>query len=110
MVTGPVGKGIPVIAFQDGLEPSIAQQVSMLPLVVSVPSLSSGNCPLGIAWADRPYDVSSAHQLSECSGVGTCDPETGICECYAGYTGDACQRSLNYFPHTPDKNYRELLE
>jgi hypothetical protein len=31
----------------------------------------------------------------ECSGQGTCDRALGICNCYAGFTGDACQRSTS---------------
>jgi hypothetical protein len=30
-------------------------------------------------------------EATECSGRGRCDGESGICECYKGYTGQACQ-------------------
>lgn len=33
-----------------------------------------------------------AHFYAECSGKGACQRDTGICQCYPGYTGAACQR------------------
>jgi EGF-like domain len=38
-------------------------------------------------------DSNSAHQEVECSGAGTCDRSAGRCSCFAGYTGEACQRT-----------------
>jgi len=62
-------------------------------------------CPFDIAWVDTPslnsdieltVDVASkgnAHRYAECSGRGLCDRETGLCGCFDGFTGDACQRT-----------------
>eukprot|EP01029_Cantina_marsupialis_P022530 TRINITY_DN54_c0_g1_i2.p1 TRINITY_DN54_c0_g1~~TRINITY_DN54_c0_g1_i2.p1 ORF type:complete len:352 (+),score=115.43 TRINITY_DN54_c0_g1_i2:52-1107(+) len=38
-------------------------------------------------------DLNTAHQKSECSGRGICDRNTGVCGCFDGYTGEACQRT-----------------
>jgi len=35
----------------------------------------------------------SAHYYMECSNKGTCNREKGICECFDGYDGAACQRA-----------------
>lgn len=34
----------------------------------------------------------SAHDYAECSNAGLCNRTTGICECFAGFTGAGCQR------------------
>jgi hypothetical protein len=54
---------------------------------------SQRNCPNGPAWADRPYAVGEAHQAVECSAAGACQRGTGLCECYDGFSGPACERS-----------------
>ena len=54
---------------------------------------SSGQCPTGIAWADKAYATDQAHQQIECSNAGTCDRSSGNCICFPGFTGAACQRS-----------------
>ena len=41
-------------------------------------------------WAAQ---VGEAHFQMECSGKGTCDRSLGVCNCYDGYTGGACQRT-----------------
>ena len=53
-----------------------------------------GTCPTGPAWADKPDAVGAAHQLVECSAAGTCNRDTGLCDCYTGFSGDACQRGI----------------
>jgi len=35
----------------------------------------------------------SAHYYMECSNKGKCDRSTGVCACYDGYDGVACQRA-----------------
>lgn len=37
--------------------------------------------------------MGEAHFQMECSGKGVCDRTVGVCKCYDGYTGGACQRS-----------------
>jgi len=49
-------------------------------------------CPSGRAWFDLPSAANQAHALAECSGKGECDRKEGSCECFPGFTGDACQR------------------
>lgn len=49
-------------------------------------------CANGRAWADIPTAPDTAHALAECSNKGICNRATGVCECYPGFTGDACQR------------------
>lgn len=38
-------------------------------------------------------DGNTAHQKLECAGRGMCDRKTGQCECFTGYTGEACART-----------------
>ena len=40
-----------------------------------------------------PSSAWRAHAPAECSGMGLCDRVTGGCRCFAGFEGDACQRS-----------------
>lgn len=37
-----------------------------------------------------PSDLSSYRYVSECSNRGICNTYDGICDCFNGYTGDAC--------------------
>ena len=39
-------------------------------------------------------DANGAHGMLECAGQGICDRSTGNCECFPGYEGEACTRSV----------------
>jgi hypothetical protein len=50
------------------------------------------SCPLGTAWADFATATDEAHNLAECSAMGSCDRSTGTCKCQSGFEGIACER------------------
>mmetsp|Transcript_11042 Transcript_11042/g.20465 ORF Transcript_11042/g.20465 Transcript_11042/m.20465 type:complete len:311 (-) Transcript_11042:4130-5062(-) len=56
------------------------------------PDCSEMMCPFGKSWADVPTSATTAHGDKECSDAGTCDRETGICTCFPGFEGSACDR------------------
>lgn len=49
-------------------------------------------CPADLAWTDVPTAATTAHATAECSNAGICNRNTGKCECFDGFEGDACQR------------------
>ena len=49
--------------------------------------------PLGTTEAFPKLADNSAHSYMECSNKGSCDRTSGVCVCYEGYEGSACQRS-----------------
>jgi hypothetical protein len=50
-------------------------------------------CPFEIAWVDTPDPNGNFHRYAECAGRGLCNRGTGMCECFEGYEGEACQRT-----------------
>ena len=53
---------------------------------------SQTTCPNGIAWTGKPQKPNTAHLNAECSNRGACDRNSGLCSCYDGYEGIACER------------------
>jgi len=51
-------------------------------------------CPYDRSFVDTALNHEDAHNYAECSSRGTCNRKTGECECYDGYTGKACQRTV----------------
>jgi len=59
-------------------------------------------CPYGLAWNGAALSVDTTGvakgnvyhtQHKQCSNQGLCNAKSGACECFDGYTGEACQRS-----------------
>eukprot|EP00501_MAST-03F_sp_TOSAG23-6_P000810 GSMAST32.ASY1.ANO1.840.1 assembled CDS len=47
-------------------------------------------------WKDRAWHIDQLQthvDNVECSDAGLCDRTTGVCNCFAGYEGSACQRA-----------------
>jgi hypothetical protein len=57
------------------------------------PDCSARTCPVGRSWADVPTSTTTAHQPAECSSRGTCNRADGLCVCFKGFEGAACQRT-----------------
>ena len=62
------------------------------------PDCSLQRCPRGLSWIEPAFDgvvdgeYCTHAEGAECSDRGTCDRETGHCQCLDGYSGAACQR------------------
>jgi len=48
----------------------------------------------GYARSDRIADWDEAHFYRECSNKGICDRSTGLCNCFPGYWGEGCDRTV----------------
>lgn len=53
---------------------------------------SRKQCPKGYPLADVAIATDTAHQLATCSNQGSCNYNTGICNCNPGYAGTSCNR------------------
>ena len=42
-------------------------------------------------WQEFESKARSPTEDRECSDRGTCETESGLCKCFAGYTGHACE-------------------
>jgi hypothetical protein len=54
---------------------------------------SERKCPYEFSWVDAPDKAGNHHKYTECASKGICDRESGLCECFDGYEGKACQRT-----------------
>jgi hypothetical protein len=54
---------------------------------------SERKCAYSHAFVDVATGVEDAHNYAECGNQGVCDRKTGLCKCFAGYTGKACARA-----------------
>jgi hypothetical protein len=49
-------------------------------------------CPYAAAWvAETAAKANDVHPMAECSNRGMCNRGTGLCDCFEGYDGVACQ-------------------
>jgi hypothetical protein len=58
------------------------------------PDCSSRTCPFDFAWVGASINSNNLHPWAECSNKGTCDRASGECQCFTGYEGAACQRTV----------------
>jgi len=60
---------------------------------------SRRTCPRSTSWTQLGEKVSGKDHIcthmaqQECADQGICDRATGLCECFPGFTGSACQRT-----------------
>ena len=57
------------------------------------PDCSQRVCPYDTAWVGDVVNANDLHPWAECSNKGLCDRKTGLCSCFTGYEGIACQRT-----------------
>ena len=54
---------------------------------------SQRTCPKAAAWVAVATAANEAHPMVECSNKGICKRKRGICDCFEGYSGIACERT-----------------
>lgn len=59
-------------------------ELIMLSFILLLVLVSSKNCRWSTSWFSS--------EIMECSGVGNCNRETGVCECYDGFEGLICDK------------------
>ena len=57
------------------------------------PDCSQRVCAYDTAWVGDVVNANDLHPWAECSNKGICDRKTGLCSCFTGYEGAACQRT-----------------
>lgn len=57
------------------------------------PDCSLRTCPFDYAWVGAVVGNNDLHPRAECSNMGLCDRRWGLCVCFPGYDGVACQRT-----------------
>jgi hypothetical protein len=58
----------------------------------SGPECAERVCATGNAWVAKATSARAAHPAMECSNAGTCNSRSGLCECFPGFAGSACER------------------
>jgi len=58
------------------------------------PDCSQRTCPKDFAWVGDVVNSNDLHPWVECSNKGLCDRKSGVCACFTGYEGIACQRTV----------------
>lgn len=58
------------------------------------PDCSLRTCPKDFAWVGEVVNANDLHPWTECSNKGICDRSSGTCNCFTGYEGVACQRTV----------------